>query len=87
MQKAIKDYSVTLTFFILAVLTSVGGSFKSDFKPGWLAPFFVLFVFITAFGSEFLANKTTSTKFKGVAAAVTLIVSAMMLWVIYFVKG
>lgn len=87
MKKAIKDYSVTLTFFILAVMTSAGGAFQNDFKPIWLAPFFVLFVTIVAFGSELLANKATSMKFKGVAAAITLVASAMMLWVIYFVKG
>ncbi len=85
MHSIIKKYYLTLTFFILAVMTCATGVNENHFKPVWLAPFFVLFVTIAAFGSEFLANKTANIKFKGVAAAVTLIISAMMLWIIYFV--
>lgn len=85
-----QKYQVTIVFALLAFITSLNRIFSYSSKTRLVGMFFIFFVTIISFCSEYLVNKTNlnfkySTLKAFVALSNTLFAAIMLAFIYYFV--
>lgn len=83
-----QNYQITITFTLLAIITGFNRIFWYSFKTRVVGLFFICFVTIISFCSEYLVNKTTksfkTSSLKALVALSNTLFAAIMLLIIYF---
>ncbi|WEV37117.1 hypothetical protein [Lactobacillus sp. ESL0677] len=88
MKKIISNYQITMTFALIALVTSLNPIFLTSNKTKLVGSFFFIFVMLISFLHEYLANHTTvkfsQNKLKAIVALANTIIGAAMYLLICF---
>ncbi|WEV70993.1 hypothetical protein OZY43_00720 [Lactobacillus sp. ESL0785] len=90
MKKMISNYQITMTFALIALVTSLNPIFLTSNKTKLVGSFFFIFVMLISFLHEYLANHITvrfsQNKLKAIVAlANTIIGAAMYLFICFYI--
>ncbi|WEV51260.1 hypothetical protein OZX69_00610 [Lactobacillus sp. ESL0731] len=88
MKKTISNYQITMTFALIALVTSLNPIFLTSNKTKLVGSFFFIFVMLISFLHEYLANHTTvrfsQNKLKAIVALANTIIGAAVYLLICF---
>lgn len=88
MKKMISNYQITITFALIALVSSLNSIFLTSNRTKLVGSFFFIFVILISFSHEYLANHTTvkfsQNKLKAIVALANTIIGAIIYLLIYF---